>query len=151
MSAPREGAWLPDGHGLDPRARELLAEHGGSVHLRLSHPDGRYPRTGCGDGLGQWWTGVSSEVTCPVCLEVVHVSSAPSMPLTYVYDPDPSAADASWEWAQSLEPGTRIPLRSADGELVGWATVGERVERDDPTEFFIGPLDGHVTDRNPAS
>lgn len=73
------------------------------------------------------------------------------LPLTFVYDPDPSAADASWEWAQSLEPGTRVPLQTADGELVGWATVGERVDREDPVEFLIGPLDGPETDRNPAS
>lgn len=66
-------AWLPDGHGLADRARELVAERGDKVHLRLSASgDGPYPRAGCGLGLGEWWTGLAAEVNCPACLELVH-------------------------------------------------------------------------------
>lgn len=66
-----EKAWIVDGHGLPDEARALVAEHGQPVHLRLSAP-GHYPRTACDGGLGEWWTGKSTEVTCPACLEVVH-------------------------------------------------------------------------------
>lgn len=73
------GGWLPDGHGLDERSRELLDEHGGTVHLRLSDPDGvRYPQTACGAGLGQWWTGATDEVTCPGCLLLLGTTGNPA-------------------------------------------------------------------------
>ena len=62
---------MPDGQGLDPFSLALVAEDGRVVHLRLSAP-ARYPKTGCGGGLGQLWSGAASEVTCPACLEVVH-------------------------------------------------------------------------------
>lgn len=64
--------WVPDGCGLgSPISAEVAAERSATVHLRLTAPD-RYPKTGCGGGLGQFWTGDPSEVTCPACLEVVH-------------------------------------------------------------------------------
>lgn len=66
-----DGRWLPDGHGLDPFSRALVAERHLPVHLRLTTP-GRYPRTACTGGLGQLWTGLPVEVTCPACLELVH-------------------------------------------------------------------------------
>lgn len=67
-----EKTWLPDGHGLPAQARELNAEHGQPVHLRLTSADRRSARGACDRGLGQLWTGVAAEVTCPACLEVVH-------------------------------------------------------------------------------
>ena len=66
------GPWLPDGRGLDPISRALAVERSARVHLRLSAPDGRYPRTACDVGLGELWTGLTTEVTCRACLEVVH-------------------------------------------------------------------------------
>ena len=66
------GSWLPDGHGLDPLSIELAAEHDLRVHLRLTHSVRRSARGACGDGLGELWSGVAGEVTCPGCLEVVH-------------------------------------------------------------------------------
>ncbi|NUS54716.1 MAG: hypothetical protein HOV66_07620 [Streptomycetaceae bacterium] len=67
-----EEAWLPDGQGLGD-LRDLITEAGDRVHLRLSSPE-RYPRTACRDlrSLGERWTGKSTEVTCPACLELVH-------------------------------------------------------------------------------
>lgn len=69
MSAHNEarGPWLPDGHGLPGYAEVLMP-----VHLRLTSADGRSARGACDRGLGEWWTGVPAEVTCPGCLEVVH-------------------------------------------------------------------------------
>lgn len=64
--------WLPDGHGLDPLALELVAERGLTVHLRLTDRERRSARGACDHGLGELWTGAPSEVTCPACLEVVH-------------------------------------------------------------------------------
>lgn len=69
---PSEDAWVPDGHGLPDAARELAAEHGAPVHLRLTSPGGRSARGACGRGLGELWTGRPAEVTCPACLDVVH-------------------------------------------------------------------------------
>lgn len=63
---------LPDGHGLSPEAREIIAQHGGTVHLRLTALDGATARGACDKGLGEWWTGIASEVTCPECRELVH-------------------------------------------------------------------------------
>lgn len=51
---------MPDGIGLSPLVWEVTPG------------DGTYPKTGCTRGLGQWWTGLGSEVTCPACLELVH-------------------------------------------------------------------------------
>lgn len=57
-----------DGVGLDPWSLELLSEHGGTVHARIGPRGvGAYPTTACGAGLGEWWTGLAAEVTCPVC------------------------------------------------------------------------------------
>lgn len=67
-----DGPWLPDGHGLPEEARQLNAEHGAPVHLRLTSPGGRSARGACDGGLGELWTGVAAEVTCPACLELVH-------------------------------------------------------------------------------
>ena len=59
--------WLPDGQGLSPEAAAIVARQGGPVHLRLTAPD-RFPRTACGAGLGEWWTGRPGEATCTACL-----------------------------------------------------------------------------------
>ena len=67
-----DGPWLPDGHGLPRAALELNAAYGAPVHLRLTSPGGRSARGACGTGLGELWTGVAREVTCPGCLELVH-------------------------------------------------------------------------------
>lgn len=67
-----DGPWLPDGRGIPAEGRALIAEHGGTVHLRLTSADGRSARGGCDGGLGEWWSGVPAEVDCPACLEVVH-------------------------------------------------------------------------------
>lgn len=64
--------WLPDGRGLDPLTLDLIAEHDVTVHLRLENTETRAARGACGDGLGQLWSGIATEVTCPPCLEVVH-------------------------------------------------------------------------------
>lgn len=72
MSKRDEPAWLPDGHGLCDEAVEIITASGQCVHLRLTSPDGRSVRGACDHGLGEWWTGVPNEVTCPDCLEVVH-------------------------------------------------------------------------------
>lgn len=64
-----DGPWMPDGVGFSDEVKAIRAEQGGEAHLRLTAPDGRYPRTACGKGLGHWWTGVTDEVTCPACLE----------------------------------------------------------------------------------
>ena len=66
------GAWLPDGHGLPDEAREAIADEGGTVHLRLTHTDSRACQGACGGGLGEWWSGRSTDVTCRACLEWVH-------------------------------------------------------------------------------
>lgn len=72
-SAETDGPWLPDGRGLDPYSSDLVAERDLRVHLRLTSPSaGRYPRGACGSALGELWTGLTAEVTCPACLEVVH-------------------------------------------------------------------------------
>jgi hypothetical protein len=63
--------WLPDGIGLSPLVREIVAERGMTVHLRLTAPDRAAACTACGHGLGEWFSGVASEVTCPACLEAV--------------------------------------------------------------------------------
>lgn len=64
-----EPVWTPDGRGLPDKA----LPHGPlGVHLRLTSPDGRSARGACGGGLGEWWTGVASEVNCNACLEWVH-------------------------------------------------------------------------------
>lgn len=63
--------WLPDGRGLDPETLAAVADLDLRVHLRLTNGEG-YPRVACGRGLGELWTGIGSEVTCPACLEVVH-------------------------------------------------------------------------------
>ncbi len=65
-------SWLPDGHGLDPLSLDLVAEHDLRVHLRLTSPGRRSARGACDRGLGELWSGVSTEVTCPACLEAVH-------------------------------------------------------------------------------
>jgi hypothetical protein len=57
----------PDGKGLPPLAAEQAAA-GATVHLRVSH-HGLYPSTACGRGLGQLWSGVPAEVSCPACKE----------------------------------------------------------------------------------
>lgn len=67
-----DGPWLPDGRGLPVEARELNALHQAPVHLRLTNPDRSIARGACDGGLGQLWTGDTSEVTCPVCLELIH-------------------------------------------------------------------------------
>lgn len=64
--------WLPDGHGLSPETLAVVAEHDLRVHLRLTSWDRKRARGACDGGLGELWTGVGSEVTCPACLEVVH-------------------------------------------------------------------------------
>jgi hypothetical protein len=66
------GAWLPDGQGLSDEARGIIAEHGGRVHLRLTSPSRQGVMGACDSGLGEWWSGLTSDVTCPACLEVVH-------------------------------------------------------------------------------
>jgi hypothetical protein len=68
------GPWLPDGVGLDDLSRQIAADHGVPVHLRVTAPGGSYPRWACGGsaGLGQFWTGKADEVDCPACLEFVH-------------------------------------------------------------------------------
>ena len=61
-----------DGVGLPEVALEIVRDDPTQiVHLRL-RDDGHYPITGCGGGLGQWWTGKTTEVTCADCLELVH-------------------------------------------------------------------------------
>ena len=64
--------WMPDGHGLSDEARAIIAQKGGTVHLRLTSPSGQSVRGACESGLGEWWSGLASDVTCPACLEVVH-------------------------------------------------------------------------------
>lgn len=66
------GTWMPDGRGLPQEARDLNAEVGAPVHLRLTNADTRAARGACDGGLGQLWTGKAAEVTCSDCLEVVH-------------------------------------------------------------------------------
>ena len=68
----QDRSWLPDGRGLSPEALEIIAEHGGLIHLRLTSPSGEAARGACESGLGEWWSGVAGEVNCPACLEVVH-------------------------------------------------------------------------------
>lgn len=68
--AERELVWAPDGRGLPESVLEDVTRRRVRVHLRLSAP-GRYPRGACGRGLGEWWTGRASEVTCSACLERV--------------------------------------------------------------------------------
>lgn len=63
---------LPDGRGLDPLSLDLVAEHDLTVHLRLTNTETRAARGACDGGLGQLWSGIATEVTCPPCLEVVH-------------------------------------------------------------------------------
>ena len=61
----------PDGRGLPDVVHEILRDNPGQVvHLRL--PTDGYPVTACAGGVGQWWTGKGSEVTCPECKELVH-------------------------------------------------------------------------------
>lgn len=67
-----EKTWVPDGHGLTEEARALIVEHPTPVHLRLTSPGRSSARAACDAALGEWWTGLSTEVTCPTCLEVVH-------------------------------------------------------------------------------
>jgi hypothetical protein len=71
-SATAGVSWLPDGRGLPDEARESIAEHDQWVHLRLTSPDGRFARGACDRSLGEWWSGVAGDVTCPACLELVH-------------------------------------------------------------------------------
>ncbi len=67
-----DGSWLADGRGLPDEARALIARKGVTVHLRLTAPGGRSARQACAGGLGEWWSGLAADVTCQVCLEVVH-------------------------------------------------------------------------------
>ena len=67
-----EKTWVPDGRGLPEIARKQIARDGQRVHLRLTAPGGRSAVSACGWGLGEWWTGKGSEVTCSACLQVVH-------------------------------------------------------------------------------
>jgi hypothetical protein len=67
----------PDGIGIHPDVWPVIAatrEKCGEqmIHLRLRPDPASYPVTGCRVGIGQWWTGKASEVTCPACLELVH-------------------------------------------------------------------------------
>lgn len=63
-----DNPWVPDGVGLPAEVLADVTRRLVRVHLRLSSR-GRYPKTACGRGLGQWWTGRPSEATCPACLE----------------------------------------------------------------------------------
>ena len=72
MSGRDKSAWLPDGCGLSPDAKSLIRKHAQRIHLRLTSPDRKSARGACDGGLGEWWSGVPDEVTCPDCLEVVH-------------------------------------------------------------------------------
>ena len=69
-----EKGWMPDGRGLADEAVEVIAGHDAPmpIHLRLTSPDGRSARGACDRGLGEWWTGLAAQVTCPGCLELVH-------------------------------------------------------------------------------
>lgn len=60
--------WEPDGNGLPAEAFPLINNRSATIHLRL-HKPGHYPKAGCDNALGEWWTGKVSEVTCPDCLK----------------------------------------------------------------------------------
>ena len=66
------GTWLPDGHGLSDVALDIISDNDQRVHLRLTNTETRACRSACDSGLGEWWSGVGADVTCPACLEVVH-------------------------------------------------------------------------------
>ena len=66
------GALVTDGEGLSWRAKEILAETGGAVQLRTG-AEGESRKTACDDvrSYGEWWSGLSEEVNCKKCLEVI--------------------------------------------------------------------------------
>lgn len=63
----------PNGKGLSPEAAAIVAAQGDRtvVHLRIQQA-GEHPEMACGldSGLGQWWSGLLSEVTCVGCKAV---------------------------------------------------------------------------------
>lgn len=65
-------SWRPDGVGLGELLDLVSAVNEKRIHLRLSPSNGCHPVTACHGGLGEWWTGVGSEVTCGECLVWVH-------------------------------------------------------------------------------
>src|SRR3712207_158990 len=72
-----EIAWLPDGVGLPDYVDVQMP-----VHLRLTAPDGHAARGACDRGLGEWWSGIASEVTCDDCKEWRSMPEAEKVGLT---------------------------------------------------------------------
>lgn len=67
----------------------------------------------------------------------------------YRYDPREATLADPWAPLRDAEPGTRIPVRNADGEHVADAIVGERVDGE-VAEFHIGPIATPTDDANGA-
>ncbi len=65
-------SWIPDGDPINDEVMEVVKESCNPIiHVRLKNTDDskRYPRGGCDSGLGDWWSGVMKQVTCPECLK----------------------------------------------------------------------------------
>ena len=77
-----ERVMLPDGYGLAPEAVALVAKYGHTVHLRLRADDDErvHVRTACGGGLGEWWSGLVAETTCPDCLALAPLTDHAAAP-----------------------------------------------------------------------
>ena len=66
----------PDGNGLPATALRIVAERGMPVHLRLTPANGAYPSAACGQAIGEFWSGKTSEVSCLACLK--HTTTPPT-------------------------------------------------------------------------
>lgn len=61
--------------------------------------------------------------------------------LVYYYDPTPAREPSPAElWWASLKEGDEIPMYDSDGERIGTATVGPRIERESiPFQISTNP------------